>query len=186
MTIIEIILIAIGLSMDAFAVAIIKGLSMPKMSYKKAMIIAFYFGIFQGIMPLIGYFLGTAFYDLVESIDHWIAFILLAVIGINMIRESFQDDNDNINDKTDFKTMILLAIATSIDALAVGISLAMVRNINIFVVVTIIAIITFTLSLIGVKIGNLFGDKFNNKAELIGGCILIIIGLKILLEHLYG
>ena len=183
MGILEIVLVAIGLAMDAFAVSICKGLSMKKMNWKSAIIIGLYFGIFQAIMPVIGYFLGITFSGLVENVDHWIAFILLAIIGVNMIKESFDDENEKRNEKVDFKTMIILALATSIDALAVGVTFAFFKT-NIVLAVFIIGIITFILSLIGVKIGNRFGDKFQNKAELIGGIILIIIGIKILLEHL--
>ena len=183
MEIFEIIVIGIGLAMDAFAVSVCKGLSMKKMNWKSAIIIALYFGIFQAGMPIIGYFLGTTFSGFVENVDHWIAFILLAIIGVNMIKDSTDDEIEKRNDKIDIKTMIILAIATSIDALAIGVTFAFFET-NISLAVTVIGIITFILSLIGVKIGNKFGDKFQNKAELTGGIILIIIGLKILLEHI--
>lgn len=183
MNLYEIILISIGLAMDAFAVSICKGLSMKKINWKSTLIIAIYFGLFQAIMPVFGYLLGSSFSVIVQKLDHWIAFILLAIIGGNMIKESKDDETEKRNDKVDFKTMILLAIATSIDALAVGITFAFFK-VNIVVSITIIGIITFILSFIGVIIGNKFGDKFQNKAEFIGGMILIIIGLKILLEHL--
>lgn len=183
MSIIEIILLSIGLAMDAFAVAICKGLSMKKMNWKNAIIIAFYFGVFQALMPVFGYFLGTTFENLVTSIDHWLAFILLVAIGGNMIKEVFSNDEEGKDDKVDFKTMIVLAVATSIDALAIGITFAFL-NVNLLLSVSCIGIITFVISLIGVKIGNRFGDKFQNKAELLGGIILIVLGLKILLEHL--
>lgn len=183
MGIYEIVLIGLGLAMDAFAVSICKGLSMKKMNWKSAMVIALYFGIFQALMPIIGYFLGTTFSGLVENVDHWIVFILLTIIGGNMIRDSFDDECEKRNDKVDFKTMIILAIATSIDAFAIGVTFAFFKT-NIATAVSIIGIVTFILSLIGVKIGNHFGDKFQNKAELTGGIILIIIGTKILLEHL--
>ena len=183
MGITEIIIISISLAMDAFAVSICKGLSMTKMNWKKAIIIALYFGIFQAGMPLVGYVLGSAFSGIVENIDHWIAFILLAIIGANMIKESTDDEIDKRNDVVNFKTMLPLAIATSIDALAIGITFAIFKT-NIIISATIIGIITFAISLIGVKIGNKFGDKFQNKAEFIGGIILILIGLRILLEHL--
>ena len=179
----EIVLIGIGLAMDAFAVSVCKGLSMKKMDWRKAIIISLYFGIFQAVMPVIGCFLGTTFSGFVESVDHWIAFILLAIIGGNMIKDSTDDENEKRNDNIDIKTMLLLAIATSIDALAVGITFAFFET-NIGLAISIIGLITFILSIIGVKIGNRFGDKFQNKAELTGGIILIIIGLKILLEHL--
>lgn len=183
MGVLEIILIAIGLAMDAFAVSICKGLSMKKMSWKKAVIIGGYFGIFQGIMPLIGYLLGTSFESLVTKIDHWIAFGLLVFIGINMLKEAFANETENCNDNVDFKTMIILALATSIDALAVGITFAFLKT-NIIVASLIIAVITFIISVIGVKIGNKFGDKYERKAETVGGLILILMGIKILLEHL--
>ncbi len=182
MGILEIGFIGIGLAMDAFAVSICKGLSMSKINWKKAVIIATYFGFFQAFMPVIGYFLGTTFQSLVDRIDHWIAFILLAIIGGNMIYESFDDENEKRNDNVDFKTMIFLAIATSIDALAVGVTFAFFK-VNVVLSVLFIGIITFLISLLGVKLGNKFGDKFQNKAELLGGVILILIGLKILLEH---
>ena len=183
MGILEIVLIAIGLAMDAFAVSICKGLSMKKMSWKKAIIVGLYFGIFQAIMPVIGYFLGAAFENIVVQIDHWVAFILLVAIGVNMLREAFTNDSENINDDVNFKTMIVLAIATSIDALAIGISFAFLQT-NILIAALIIGIITFVLSLLGVKIGNKFGDKYERKAETVGGLILILMGFKILLEHL--
>lgn len=179
----EIISIGVGLSMDAFAVSICKGLSMKKLNWKNTIIIALWFGIFQALMPALGYALGTAFSNFVQSIDHWIAFVLLSIIGINMIRESTKKEEEGINDKIDFKTMLILAIATSIDALAVGITFAFFE-VNLFLAITIIGIITFGLSILGVLIGNKFGSKFENKAELAGGIILILIGLKILLEHL--
>ena len=180
----EIILIAISLAMDAFAVSICKGLSMKKMDWKKTIIIGLYFGIFQGGMPLIGYFLGIGFEESIKFIDHWIAFGLLAFIGGNMIKEALsKEDDDEIDDKVDFKTMVVLAIATSIDALAVGVTFAFL-NVNIVLAVSLIASITFIISCIGVKLGNVFGDKYEKKAEFSGGLVLILIGLKILLEHL--
>lgn len=183
MGIFEVIFISISLAMDAFAVSICKGLSMNKLDWKKAFIIALYFGAFQALMPVIGYFLGATFSDFVTSIDHWIAFILLAIIGGNMIKESFDNEEEKRNDNVDFKTMIVLAIATSIDALAIGVTFAFLKT-SIILPVVCIGVITFLMSLLGVKIGNKFGDKFQNKAELLGGIILILIGLKILLEHL--
>lgn len=183
MGILEIVLISMGLAMDAFAVAVCKGLSMKKMSWKKAIIIGLYFGVFQAIMPVIGYFLGVSFQELVTKIDHWIAFALLALIGINMIKEAFDKDSEAVNDSIDVKTMIILAIATSIDALAVGITFAFLK-VNLALAVSTIGIIAFVLSVIGVKIGNKFGDKYERKAELAGGIILILMGLKILIEHL--
>lgn len=183
MGITEILFISIGLAMDSFAVAVCKGLSMKKMNWKKAIIIGLYFGGFQALMPLIGFILGVTFQDLVTSIDHWIAFVLLGFIGGNMIKEAFDKDAENSNDNVDFKTMVVLAIATSIDALAVGITFAFLK-VNIILAILMIGIIAFTLSIIGVKIGNKFGDKYEKKAELAGGVILILMGLKILLEHL--
>lgn len=183
MGILEISIIGIGLAMDAFAVSICKGLSMSKMSWKNAIIIAIYFGVFQAGMPVLGYLLGYTFQDLVTSIDHWIAFGLLALIGGNMIKEAFDAEDEKKNDKIDFKTMLLLAVATSIDALAVGITFAFLQ-VNLIISIIIIGIITFIISLLGVKIGNKFGDKFQNKAEFAGGVILILMGIKILIEHL--
>lgn len=184
MGLVEIILIAVSLAMDAFAVSICKGLSMKKMDWKKAIIIGLYFGLFQGGMPLIGYILGVGFEESIKFIDHWIAFVLLAFIGGNMIKEALsKNDEDEVDDKVDFKTMVVLAIATSIDALAVGVTFAFL-NVNIILAVSLIAIITFIISCIGVKLGNVFGDKYEKKAEFAGGVVLVLIGLKILLEHL--
>lgn len=183
MGILELFLIAIGLAMDAFAVSVCKGLSFKEMSYKKAIIIGVYFGVFQALMPAIGYFLGTTFESLVTQIDHWIAFILLGFIGINMLKEAFGKDKEEANDKVDFKTMIVLAIATSIDALAVGITFAFLK-VKVMMATLLIGIITFGLSVIGVKIGNKFGNKYEKNAEATGGILLILMGIKILLEHL--
>ena len=183
MEIYEILLIGIGLAMDAFAVSICKGLSMEKMNWKNVVIIALYFGVFQALMPLIGYFLGMTFESIVTTFDHWVAFALLTLIGGGMIKESFDDEDDKKNDKVDFKTMVVLAIATSIDALAIGITFAFF-DVNIVLAVSIIGIITFIISVLGVKIGNRFGDKYQNKAQLMGGIILVLLGFKILLEHL--
>ena len=182
MGILELIFISIGLAMDAFAVSICKGLSVKKVKAKHYFIAGGYFGGFQAIMPLIGYLLGISFQNLIVSIDHWIAFILLGIIGINMIKESLGDD-ENINDSFSFKDMLPLAIATSIDALAIGITFAFLK-VNIILAIFFIGTITFVFSALGIKIGSIFGDKFKNKAELIGGIVLIIIGIKILLEHL--
>ena len=156
---------------------------MKKMNWKKAIIIGLYFGGFQAIMPTLGFFLGAAFQSLITSIDHWIAFALLVIIGGGMIKESFDDDSENKNNDVSFKTMIVLAIATSIDALAVGITFAFL-NVNLVLAVSLIGIITFILSIVGTKIGNRFGDKYERKAELVGGIILVLLGVKILLEHL--
>ena len=183
MTLFEIILVGVGLSMDAFAVSICKGLSMKKLKWKNAVIVGAYFGLFQAIMPLSGYLLGTTFSDLVISIDHWIAFILLAVIGGKMLKEAFHSGSSNEEDENDKLAMVVLAIATSIDALAIGITFAFFE-INIIKAISIIGFLTFTISAIGVIIGNKFGHKFQGKAEIVGGAILILIGLKILIEHL--
>lgn len=185
MSLLELFLIAVGLSMDAFAVAVCKGLSMPCLNKKHAVIVGLYFGGFQGLMPLLGYLIGYRFQDAIVAYDHWIAFILLGFIGGNMIKEAFEKEEEDCCDASvAFKDMIVLAIATSIDALAVGVSFAFL-NVNIVPAVSFIGIITFTLSIIGVKVGNLFGMKYKSKAELAGGLILIGIGLKILIEHLF-
>lgn len=183
MNFIEILLIGIGLAMDAFAISIGKGLSMKKMNWKKAIIVGVYFGIFQGLMPIIGYYLGYSFENLVSQIDHWIAFFLLGAIGSNMIREAFKNDEEDRNDSVAFRVMIVLAIATSIDALTIGITFAFL-NVDIFTSALIIGITTLLISIFGVQIGNKFGKKYENKSEVIGGLILIVMGLKILFEHL--
>lgn len=183
MNLFELFVIALGLSMDAFAVSICKGLAVKRLDLKKAVIIGIYFGGFQAGMPLIGYLLGVQFQDKIVAIDHWIAFILLTLIGINMIKEAFENDEDNTNDAIDFKTMVVLAIATSIDALAVGVTFAFLK-VSILPAVSFIGITTFIVSMIGVKIGNIFGLKYKSKAEFTGGFILILMGIKILLEHL--
>lgn len=182
MGLIEIFILAAGLSMDAFAVSICKGLSVRKLKPKHCIIAGLYFGGFQAGMPLLGYLLGTQFESLITSIDHWIAFVLLGLIGANMIRESFSEP-DELNDSFSFKTMLPFAIATSIDALAVGVTFAFLK-VEIFSAVSFIGITTLLFSAIGVKIGNVFGTKFKSKAEFIGGCVLILMGIKILLEHL--
>lgn len=169
--------------MDAFAVSVCKGISMKKMSLKKAGIIGIYFGGFQALMPLLGYFLGTTFEGVVTNIDHWIAFILLSIIGIKMVKESFSKETKNYNDDVSVKTMLILSIATSIDALAVEITFAFF-NVNLVLAISLIGIITFILSVIGTKIGNRFGDKYENKAELLWGIILVLLGVRILAEHL--
>ncbi len=183
MSIFELFVLAIGLSMDAFAVSICKGLSVQKLELKHMLVVGAYFGGFQALMPAIGYVLGSQFEHLIVSIDHWIAFVLLLFIGGNMIKESRENDVDDLDDDFGFKTMILLAIATSIDALAVGITFAFLR-VDIMAAVVFIGCITFICSAFGVKIGNVFGVKYKSKAELAGGVILILIGTKILLEHL--
>ena len=179
----EIILIAIGLSMDAFAVAVCKGLATEKFSVKKMLTVGVWFGFFQALMPAIGFFLGTNFEKYIKSVDHWIAFVLLGIIGINMIRESRSCDDDGCDDMS-FVTMLLLAVATSIDALAVGISFAFLGLESIFMTVALIGVITLVLSAAGFWVGNRFGSKYKSRAELVGGIILIIMGLKILLQHL--
>ncbi len=181
MGIVELLLIAIGLSMDAFAVAICKGLKMPKLNYNQAFVIALFFGGFQAFMPLLGWFLSKNFEVYITNVDHWIAFVLLALIGGKMVYESFKDEDES-GDGFDLKELFFLAIATSIDALAVGITFAFLK-VEIFSSVTIIGITTFLFSLAGVGIGHKFGAKFEKKAELAGGIILILIGLKVLLEH---
>ena len=182
----ELLLLAVGLSMDAFAVSICKGLSMKKATVKAGAVCGAWFGGFQALMPLIGFFLGTMFAEAIETVDHWVAFGLLSIIGINMLKEAFSKECDCEGHDADLsvKTMFVMAIATSIDAMAVGISLAMAGNVNIFAAVVLIGITTFALSAAGVKIGNVFGSKFEKKAQFCGGIILILLGLKILLEHL--
>ena len=183
MGLIELFLIAVGLSMDAFAVSVCKGLAMPKCTFKKAAIVGLWFGGFQALMPAIGYILGAQFQEAIASIDHWIAFVLLALIGGNMIREALDNDEEEADASLDVKTMFLLAVATSIDALAIGITFAFLK-VNIIPAVCFIGIVTFIISFAGVKIGNVFGARYKNKAEIVGGIILILLGLKILLEHL--
>ncbi len=182
----ELLLLAVGLSMDAFAVSICKGLSMKKASLKSGAICGIWFGGFQALMPLIGYFLGTMFSDAIEAADHWVAFCLLTIIGVNMLKDAFSKECDCEEKNADLsaKTMFIMAIATSIDALAVGISLAMAGNVNIYTAVLLIGLTTFCFCVFGVKIGNLFGSRFEKKAQLTGGLILILLGIKILLEHL--
>lgn len=182
----ELLLLAVGLSMDAFAVSICKGLSVKKAGLKESAICGVWFGGFQAIMPLIGFLLGRVFADAIKAFDHWVAFALLAIIGVNMLKEAFEKDCDCENNNADFsfKTMLIMAIATSIDAMAVGISLAMAGNVNIFTAVLLIGVVTFAFSAVGVKVGNVFGSRYEKKAQLAGGIILIGLGLKILLEHL--
>ena len=181
----ELLLLAVGLSMDAFAVSVCKGLAMKKASPRAMATCGAWFGGFQALMPLIGFFLGAMFAQAIEAFDHWIAFGLLALIGVNMLREALGKDEEAPADADlSVKTMLVMAIATSIDALAVGISLAMAGDVNIYLAIVLIGATTFVLSALGVKIGNVFGDKYEKKAELAGGIILILLGLKILLEHL--
>lgn len=179
----ELFVIAVGLSMDAFAVSICKGLSVRRLKPKHVLIAGLYFGGFQALMPLLGYFLGKQFQSLITSADHWIAFILLGLLGFNMIREARNGDEENLNDSMGVKAMLPLAVATSIDALAVGITFAFLQ-VQIAPAVSFIGVTTFLLSAAGVKIGNVFGMKYKAKAELFGGIVLILMGLKILLEHL--
>ena len=183
MGLLELYILAVGLSMDAFAVSVCKGLAMPKITVKKAAVVGIWFGGFQALMPALGYLLGSQFKDSITAIDHWIAFILLGIIGGNMIREACSGECENESDSLDIKTMFLLAVATSIDALAVGITFAFLK-VNIAAAVSFIGVTTFVISAAGVKIGNIFGTKYKSKAELAGGIILILLGLKILLEHL--
>lgn len=184
MSLLELFIIALGLSMDAFAVAICKGLSVQQLKPRHALITGLYFGGFQALMPLIGYLLGVRFESFITSFDHWIAFVLLALIGLNMIKES-REESECLNDAFDFKTMLPLALATSIDALAVGITFAFLQ-VNIAPAVSFIGVITFVLSALGVKMGHVFGSKYKSRAELAGGVILILMGIKILIEHLTG
>ena len=171
--------------MDAFAVSVCKGLAMKRCTWSKALIVGLYFGAFQALMPLLGFFLGVQFKDVITSVDHWIAFILLGIIGANMIREAFGscDECQDTDASLDVRTMLGLAVATSIDALAVGVTFAFLK-VEIVPAVSFIGAITFTLSVAGVKIGNIFGTKYQSKAELAGGIILILMGCKILLDHL--
>ena len=187
MSIFDLILLAIGVSMDAFAVAICKGLSVKKAGIKEMGKAGLWFGGFQALMPAIGYFLGSTFESYITKFDHWIAFVLLAIIGSNMIKESFDKCEECKDASLSFKTMLVMAIATSIDALAVGVSFAFTDfepDWFVYIAFILIGVITFTLSSIGVKIGNIFGTKYKSKAEFAGGLILILLGLKILLEGL--
>ena len=183
MTFFELFLIGIGLSMDAFAVSICKGLSMQKIDKKYTLCIGLFFGGFQALMPLTGYLLGSRFSGYIERFDHWIAFILLGLIGANMIRESRSKEVEEVDASYAFRPMLVMAIATSIDALAVGITFAFLQ-VNILSAVACIGITTFVLSCIGVKVGNVFGARYKSTAELCGGILLILLGLQILLEHL--
>ncbi len=184
MSVIELLALALGLSMDAFAVSICKGLSVPKLQAKHCLICGVYFGGFQALMPLIGWALGIRFQSMITNIDHWIAFVLLAVIGANMIKESFSKEEECPDASFGFKTMLTLAVATSIDALAVGVTFAFL-DVSIVPAVLLIGATTFVCSAVGVKIGNVFGNRFQSKAEFLGGVVLIAIGLKILIEHLF-
>ena len=182
MSLIDLFILAVGLSMDAMAVAVCKGLSVQKLKFRHALITGLYFGGFQAAMPLLGYFLGRQFQAYIESVDHWIAFVLLGVIGANMIKESF-GEAEECNCSFCPRAMLPMAVATSIDALAVGVTFAFLK-VDIAPAVTFIGVITFSLSAVGVYVGHLFGAKFKSKAERIGGIVLILMGLRILLEHL--
>ena len=180
----ELFVIAVGVSMDAFAVSICKGLSVRKLTLKHCLLAGLYFGGFQAAMPMAGYLLGIRFQQMITSVDHWIAFVLLCLIGGNMVRESLKNEEvDGLDDSFDVKTMLMLAVATSIDALAVGVTFAFL-NVRIVPAVSFIGTVTFCLSAAGIKAGNLFGNKYESKAELAGGVILIVMGTKILLDHL--
>lgn len=180
----ELFVIAVGLSMDAFAVSICKGLSVQELKPRHAVTAGLYFGGFQAAMPLLGYLLGKSFQSVIESVDHWIAFALLAAIGINMIYEALKKDEEKQDASFGFKSMIPLAVATSIDALAVGVTFAFLQ-VSIVPAVSFIGVITFILSAVGVKVGNVFGEKYKSRAEIFGGSVLIAMGIKILIEHLF-
>ena len=183
MELLTVLLIAVGLAMDALAVSLCKGMALKRPDPKSMIIIGLWFGVFQGVMPIIGYLLGSSMYDLISDYDHWIAFGLLLIIGLNMIRESFSKDEENIDADLGFGTMFILAVATSIDALAVGITLAMDGG-DIILSALVIGIVTMSISIMGVRVGAEVGSAFGKRAELLGGLILIAIGTKILLEHL--
>lgn len=183
MDLLSLFLIAVGLSMDAFAVSVCKGLATPKYKLKYSMICGAWFGGFQALMPAVGYLLGVNFKKYITAIDHWIAFVMLALIGFNMIREALKNDDEGADPSFTAKSMSLLAVATSIDALAIGITFAFL-DVNIVAAVLFIGVCTFVISAAGVKIGSAFGTRFKSKAEIAGGVILIILGLRILVEHL--
>ena len=185
----ELFLLAVGLSMDAFAVSVCKGLAMKKATLKAEATCGLWFGGFQMLMPVTGFFLGSLFAEAIEAFDHWVAFGLLVIIGINMLKEALEKEDESGDDPEkdadlSVRTIFLMAVATSIDALAVGISLAMVGSVNLWLAAAFIGICTCLLSALGVKIGNVFGSRYEKKAELAGGVILILLGVKILLEHL--
>lgn len=181
---IELFIIAVGLSMDAFAVAIAKGLSVPYVTPRHSLCVAGWFGSFQALMPLLGFYLGITFSKFVSSVDHWIAFVLLGLIGLNMIREATACEKVVPDPDFSVRTMFLMAVATSIDALAVGVSFA-VLSVNIWLAMAVIGVTTFVLSIIGLKIGNIFGCRYKSKAEFFGGFILLLLGTKILIEHTF-
>ncbi len=184
----ELLLLAVGLSMDAFAVSVCKGLAMKKATWQASATCGLWFGGFQALMPLIGFFLGSLFAEAIQAFDHWVAFALLVIIGLNMLKEALepQEDCGCAEQDADFsvKTMFLMAVATSIDALAVGISLAMAGNVHIFTAIALIGLCTFCLSAAGVQIGSVFGSRYEKRAQVAGGVILILLGVKILLAHL--
>lgn len=184
MGIIELLLIAVGLAMDAFAVSVGKGLTLRNVTPRHGLLVGVWFGGFQALMPIIGYLLGTSFSSIVESVDHWIAFGLLMLIGLNMIRETLSGDEEGHSADFGFKHMLLMAIATSIDALAVGVSMAFL-NVSIWVAALIIGVVTFIISAAGIYLGARFGSRIGTKAGIIGGVILIAIGIKIVIEHIY-
>ncbi len=186
---VELLLLAVGLSMDAFAVSVCKGLAMKKATLKAELTCGVWFGGFQALMPVIGFFLGAMFAGAISSFDHWVAFFLLAVIGINMLKEALEKQEESCGGDCgcadlSVKTMFVMAVATSIDALAVGISLAMAGDVNILTAAVLIGVCTCALSAVGVKIGNVFGSRYEKRAQIAGGVILILLGVKILLEHL--
>lgn len=184
MSLFELFLLAVGLSMDAFAVAVCKGLSTRRLKPSNYIVTGLWLGGFQALMPTVGYFLGSAFEKYIVPVDHWVAFGLLFIIGFNMVREGFSKEENPSNASFSFREMLVLAIATSIDALAVGITFALLPNVNIAAAVSFIGCITFALSAVGLRVGNIFGLKYKSGAEIAGGAVLILIGLKILLEHL--
>ncbi len=183
MGITELFILALGLAMDAFAVSICKGLSSRNVELKKSLITGLWFGGFQALMPVIGFFIGSAFERYITAFDHWIAFVLLALIGGNMIKESFSKEENETSSSFSPRAMLPMAVATSIDALAIGVTFAFL-SVDIFAAASLIGVITFALSAVGVYIGNAFGGKYKSKAELAGGVVLILLGIKILLEHL--
>lgn len=181
---IELLLISVGLAMDAFAVSVGKGMTLKKVHLRHSLTAGVWFGVFQGLMPLIGYFVGRSFASYVVSVDHWIAFGLLTIIGINMIREATSDDAEEHDSDFGFRTMLLMAIATSIDALAVGVSMAFL-DVNIWISAAVICLVTLIISASGVYLGSIFGSRLGSKAGIIGGLILIAIGIKIVVEHVW-
>lgn len=184
MSTLELLLIAVGLSMDAFAVSICKGLSTRHLKATHYLLIGLWFGGFQALMPAIGYLLGSTFEQYIVSVDHWVAFFLLGIIGANMIKEALSDEEETTDDSFSVKSMLILAVATSIDALAVGITFALLPDVHILTAISSIGIVTFLFSAVGLRVGNVFGLRYKAKAEIVGGVVLILMGLKILLEHL--